>query len=142
MYFSCITSTNTYISSVLPQQTRSYILYYPNKHVHISVSPQQTRAHLRISPTNTLIYLALPRQIRAFLLYYINKYIRILCITPTNTYIYPVLPQQTRIVRQPSPLFCSNLDLEYIVFFFAEYCCRDPPLKESRGCGCVILGQF
>ena len=47
-----------------------------------------------------------------------------------------------KIVRQPSPIFCSNLDLEYIVFFFAEYCCQDPPLKESRGCGGVTLGQF
>ena len=46
------------------------------------------------------------------------------------------------IVRQPSLLFCSNPDLEYIVFFFAEYCCPDPPLEESRGCGGVTLGQF
>ena len=43
------------------------------------------------------------------------------------------------IVRQPCPLFCSNPDLDYIVFFFAEYCC---PLEESRGCGGVTLGQF
>ena len=46
------------------------------------------------------------------------------------------------IVRQPSPLFCFNPDLEYIVFFFAEYCCPDPPLEESRGCVGVTLGQF
>ena len=34
------------------------------------------------------------------------------------------------------------LDLEYIVFFFAEYCCPDPLFEDSRGCGGVTLGQF
>ena len=34
------------------------------------------------------------------------------------------------------------LDLEYIVFFFAEYCCPDPLFEDSGGCGGVTLGQF
>ena len=45
------------------------------------------------------------------------------------------------LVRQPSPLFCSSLNLEYIVFFFAEYCCPDPPLNAFRACGGVTLGK-
>ena len=36
------------------------------------------------------------------------------------------------IVRQPSPLFCSNPELEYIVFFFAEHCCPDPPTQRIQ----------
>ena len=43
---------------------------------------------------------------------------------------------------QPSQILSAKLDLEYIVFFFPEYCCPDLPLKESRGCGGVTLGQF
>ena len=34
------------------------------------------------------------------------------------------------------------LDLEYTVFFFAEYCCPDPLFEDSGGCGGVTLGQF
>ena len=34
------------------------------------------------------------------------------------------------------------LDLEYIVFFFAKYCCPDPLFEDSGGCGGVTLGQF
>ena len=34
------------------------------------------------------------------------------------------------------------LNLEYIVFFFAEYCCPDPLFEDSGGCGGVTLGQF
>ena len=42
------------------------------------------------------------------------------------------------VVRQPSPLFCSNLDLEYIVFSF----CPDPYLKNPEDVEVSPLGNF
>ena len=45
------------------------------------------------------------------------------------------------ISRSPAAMVVY-LDLEYIVFFLAEYCCPDPLFEDSGGCGGVTLGQF
>ena len=45
------------------------------------------------------------------------------------------------IVRQPSPLFCSNLDLEYIVFL-QNIVVQTPHLKNPEGVEVSPLGNF
>ena len=46
------------------------------------------------------------------------------------------------LVRQPSPLFCSNLDLEYIVFSLQNIVVQTPHLKNPEGVEVSPLGNF
>ena len=46
------------------------------------------------------------------------------------------------LVRQPSPLFCSNPDLEYIVFSLQNIVVQTPHLKNPEGVQVSPLGNF
>ena len=46
------------------------------------------------------------------------------------------------LVRQPSPLFCSNLDLEYIVFSLQNIVVKTPYLKNPEGVEVSPLGNL
>ena len=53
-----------------------------------------------------------------------------------------VISDKLYIVRQLSPLFCSNLDLEYIVFSLQNIVVQTPHLKNPEGVEVSPLGNF